>query len=99
MARKCNRLCHFSSATGECRKPGEADCPAGLPTNEQKIRSADLDQLIGIVAQLFLLGSEMICINAGRCACALDDGREIPDEWCRECAKAWLQQVAEEEYV
>jgi len=49
MARKCNRLCHFSSATGECRKPGKADCPAGLPTNEQRIRAMSTKELAGVI--------------------------------------------------
>lgn len=95
MARKCSRLCGFSSPQGECRKPSMAVCPAGMPTNEQKIRSMDLEGLARLVAR-FTGAGDVFCANAERCEKALEENRDIPDEWCAACAKAWLQQVAEE---
>ena len=80
MARKCNKLCAFSSPQGECRKPAEAVCPASLPTNEQKIRSMDLDELARLVAR-FTAKGDAICTNVARCLKALEEDRDIPDEW------------------
>ena len=97
MARKCGKLCGFSSPVGECKKPAGADCPAGLPTNEQKIRAMSLDEMAKLVALFTSTGGDAICINAPRCEQSMALDRLIPDEWCEECAKAWLQQVAEEE--
>jgi len=96
MARKCSRLCGFSSPQGECRKPSMAVCPAGLPTNEQKIRSMDLGDMARLVNAI-AADSGVFCRDDERCQKALEEDRVIPDEWCEACAKTWLQQVAEEE--
>ena len=63
-------------------------------TNLERIRQMPVEELAKVLAT----SSEDhgICQNKQECIDLLDADRLIPDEWCIQCAKEWLEREAKE---
>lgn len=61
-------------------------------TRADRIRSMSDEELAAFWSDLY----DDFCPNKPECGQYLDEGKDIPAEWCVACALNWLSQPAEE---
>ena len=66
-------------------------------TNADRIRAMSDEELADAIVKMVcgIDPAEFFCQNKKECEDLMDADKEIPEEWCRQCVLAMLQQPAE----